>query len=253
VFTLNFPVRLPDEHTYFDDPRYAAHVPPLQGGLSLGCISNEGCPLVLKISGFQTEQDAIDFCPSLIASLRIAALDSKHSLTPSTNRAVTSIAKHFDGSVPTVTPTDANCLPYHTSTRQSEGLHISVLAKLIADSLGQSLHTKAAAKPALALALELFSDFEFTGGPNAQFVMLLTALEVLIPKTSKHGKRGAVLGLIKSGLANAGHTDPKPVRKELDRLYDVRNGLIHEGKTVTAEDLATLRDIVRIVLKSMLS
>jgi hypothetical protein len=73
MFTLNFPIVLPDEHFFFDNGQYA--VPPLPGGLSIGCIHNEGAPVVLQISGFKSAQEAVDFCPALRTALRLAALD----------------------------------------------------------------------------------------------------------------------------------------------------------------------------------
>jgi hypothetical protein len=63
--------------------------------------------LLLQISGFATEQDAVDFCPVLRTALRIAALGSHHSITPSDAVPVTSSKKQFDRNVPTVTLTQA--------------------------------------------------------------------------------------------------------------------------------------------------
>jgi hypothetical protein len=81
LFTLNFPIRLPDEHTFFENGQYP--VPPLPGGLSFSCFSYDNGPLLLHVSGFATEQVAIDFCPTLRTPLQVAALDSDHSITPS--------------------------------------------------------------------------------------------------------------------------------------------------------------------------
>jgi hypothetical protein len=94
MFTLNFPIVLPDQH-FFDNGPYA--VPPLPGGLSIGCIHNEGTPIVLRISGFKSAQVAIDFCPSL----RLASLDSEHSISPSRAQPVISQGIPFNGHVPT--------------------------------------------------------------------------------------------------------------------------------------------------------
>jgi hypothetical protein len=251
VFTLNLPIQLPEEHGYFDNGQYP--VPPLPGGLAVSCIALNAGVIVLRVSGFATEQAATNFCPSLVNSLRIAALDSKHSLTPSDACVVTSNAEHFNGSTPTVTPTAKNAMPYHATMRQTEELHISVMTKLVAASLSKGSPDLIAANPELALSVELFSDFEFAGGTNAQFIMLFAALEALVPITSKKGKRGAVLGIVKAALAKVAHPDPKSVVKSLDKLYEARNDLVHSAKSVTDKQLGDLREIVRTSLKAMLA
>ncbi|MEE8204049.1 MAG: hypothetical protein V3R74_09900 [Alphaproteobacteria bacterium] len=250
MFTLSFPVKLPGEHTFFDNGQYP--IPPLPGGLSFRCFSNENAPLVLQISGFATEQDAMDFCPILRSALRVAALDCEHSVTPSVATPTLSIEKHFDGSVPTVTPTKTGAMPYHTTTSMQTGLHISVLSKLVGTSLAQGSPAKVNGKPELALSLELYSDCQFAGERNAQFIVLMTALEILVPKASAKGKRGKVIGLVKQALSRAGHSDPKSAGKVLDALYVARNALLHEAKPVTDPELADLKDIVRCTLKALI-
>jgi hypothetical protein len=72
----------------------------------------------------------------------------------------------------------------------------------------------------------------------------------LLPTTSRSGKRGGVIALVKKALSAAGHADPKSVGKKLNALYGDRNSLIHEGKPVSDSDLAELRKIVRSTLKA---
>jgi hypothetical protein len=250
LYTLNFPVRLPPEHSYFDNAQYP--IPPLPGGLFLNCIENEAAPLVLRVSGFASEEDAIKFSPVLKILLQAASLDSAHSFAPSGASALLSQSKHFNGDLPTVTPTMNAALPWHATASMKSGLHISVLSKLIAEHLTNGVAAKLNANSELALAVEMFSEFEFAGGPNAQFIMLLTALEVMIPATSRAGKRGAVIGLVKKALSAAGHADPKSVGKALDALYNNRNALVHEGVSVTLSKLAELKKIVQDTLKAMI-
>jgi hypothetical protein len=219
--------------------------------LSFGCFSNENAPVVLQIAGFAVEQDAIDFCATLRTALRVAALDSDHSITPSDAACVTSSQKQFNGNVPTVTPTQVKALPYHISVSGQNGLHISILSKLIGASLGTV--GKVNANPKLALALELYSDCQFAGERHAQFIVLMTALEILIPKASSKGKRGAVVALVKNTLAKAGHPDPKSAADELDDLYVARNALIHEAKPVTGAQLKALKEIVRSTLQGLVA
>lgn len=140
MFTLTFPITLPDEHTFFDNGQYP--VPSLPGGLSFRCMSfGTSSPLFLQISGF-AEHDAVGFCPTLRSALRLAALEIEHSILPSDAAPVVSTAKHFDGSVPTVTPTQAGAVPYHATASMQNGLHISVLSKLIGASLTQGSPAK---------------------------------------------------------------------------------------------------------------
>lgn len=251
LFTLNFPVRLPDEHTFFDNGQYP--VPPLPGGLSFGCFSNENAPVVLQIGGFEVEQDAVDFCATLRTALRVAALGSDHSLTPSDAPCATSSEKHFNGSIPTVTPTEVRALPYHAFASTQNGLHISILSKLVGASLALGTVSKVNAKPELALALELFSDCQFAGERHAQFIVLMTALEIQIPNTTSKGKRGAVVGFVKDTLAKAGHANAKAVGKQLDDLYVARNALVHESKSVTDAQLKALNEIVRSTLQALVA
>ncbi|MEY9537864.1 hypothetical protein ABIE85_000924 [Bradyrhizobium diazoefficiens] len=251
MYTLNFPIRLPDEHTFFDGGQFP--VPALPGGLSFGCISYEKAPVVLQIGGFAIEQDAIDFCAPLRTALRVAALGSDHSITPSDAACVTSSEKHFNGNVPTVTPTEIKALPYHASASSQNGQHISALSKLIGSSLAPSRLNKVNTKPELALALELYSDCQFAGERHAQFIVLMTTLEILVPNANSKGKRGAVLGLVKDTLAKTGHPNPKSVGKQLDDLYVARNALIHEGKPVTDIQLNELRELVRSTLQALVA
>lgn len=251
MFTLNFPIWLPDEHTFFDNNQYP--VPSLPNGLSFGCFDHKGSPLVLRITGFLTEQDALDFCPTLRTAIRVASLDSDHSIIPSDAAPASSTEKNFDGSVPTVIPAAVQALPYYLSSSRKIGVHISVLSKLIGAALVQGMAPKVSAKPELALALELYASCQFAGQRDAQFIALMTALEILVPNNSSNGRRGAVVALVKSALAKAGHIDPKSVGKELDRLYVVRNALVHQGKAITKADLESLNGIVRTTLKALLA
>jgi len=249
LFTLNFPITLPEEHIFFDNGQYP--VPPLPGNLSFHCISNDKHPVVLQISGFSTEQDAIDFSTPLKVALRLAALDGEHSIVPSGITPVASTKKHFNGSVPTVTPTQVQALPYHASASVQHGLHISVLSKLVGKSLTQGTPSKIVANPRLALSLELYSGCDFAGEQSAQFIVLMSALEVLVPSATSKSKRGAVVALVKKEMGTSRHPDPKSVGKTLDALYVTRNALLHEAKPVSGSDLKSLKEIVRSTLKAL--
>jgi hypothetical protein len=177
LFTLSFPIRLPGEHTFVDDGHYP--VPPLPGGLSFGCFSYDNGPLLLQVSGFATEQVAIDFCPILRTALRLASLDSDHSITPSGAAPVISAEKHFNGSVPTVTATDAKAVPYYVTASMQNGQHLAVLSKLIGAPLAQGTSAHVNAMPQLALALELYSDCQFAGEQNGVDPVWWTPLKLI--------------------------------------------------------------------------
>lgn len=250
MYTLNFPITVPAEHTFFDNGQYP--IPPLPGGLTLTCFSYEDSPLLLRIAGFPAEKAALDFHPLLHHALRVAALDTKHSILLPEASPVTAAEKHFDGAVPTVTPTKNNALPYHATVSMQSCVHISVLANRIGDALGGAAQ-KAAAEPGVALAMQLFAECQFAGARNSQFIVLMTALEILVPGKSSSGKRGAVLGFVKTALTGAGHPQPKAAVKILDNLYIARNALIHEAQPVTADQLTALKQTVRDTLKAILA
>jgi hypothetical protein len=126
-----------------------------------------------------------------------------------------------------------------------------VLSNLIGASLTQGSPAKVNASPLLALSLELYSGCDFAGERNAQFIVLMSALEVLVPKSSSKRKRGAVIALVKKELSKAGHSDPKSVGKRLDSLYVARNDLLHEAKPVSDSELGSLKQLVRSTLKAL--
>lgn len=250
MFTLNLPINLPGEYYFFENDQHP--VPALPGGLTLKSHNNEEGPLILRVSSFATEQGAIDYCTELRTALRVAALKSQHSITPSNAPPVISRKQHFDGNKPTVTQTDPEALPYVATSSIRNGLHLAILSTWISEALSNGSLPRVAQMPKLALALELYSDCQFAGEANAQFIVLMTALEVLLPDQAK-SKRGAAIALVKKALSTSGHGDPKAAGKELDRLYVARNALLHEGKSVAVSDLPVLKDIVRATLKALVS
>ncbi len=102
-----------------------------------------------------------------------------------------------------------------------------------------------------ALAIQLYAECQFAGGQNSQFIVLITALEILVPGAGS--KRNAVLGFVRDALTAAGHPNPKAARKALDELYVVRNALLHEAQPVTANQLTSLKTTVRETLKAILA
>jgi hypothetical protein len=248
MFTLHVPIVLPPGHSFFDNGQYP--VPPLPGNLIVSSVAHENAPLFLSIAGFQTEPEARDFWPTLRASLLWATLQAEHSMAIDTGDVVTADKGMFDGSRPTVFATGGPT-PYYASGSAQHGLHISVLSNYLNDGMGKGLSAKLKAKAEVALALELFSGFQFAGTRNSQFVVLFSALEVMETKSTK--KRGATIKRVKDALSKIGHPDPKFVGKRLDKLYENRNDLIHEALPISDAQLSELAEIVRSTLKALLS
>lgn len=251
MYTLSFPVLLPPGRTYFDDP--TAVVPSLQDGLVLSCSKHsEGFPLLLTISGLETEQDAIDFAYKLRFALQWASLRRGHSFSPSPRDAAVSNNNHFEGSAPTIFRTALAAKPYRARASMVTGTHLALLSSDISEALTDGVPAKLASHGALSLALELFSDLEFVGGANARFVMLITILEVLLPnKTSS--KRGAVVNLVKETLAKVGRTDTKVIGRKVHYLYERRNDLLHEARAVEPHELDEMQTIARDTLIALIS
>lgn len=139
MFTPHFPIRLPDEHTFYDNGQHP--VPLMPGGLSFGGLTCEIVKglVLLQISGFATEQEALDFCHILSNALRVASLDHAHSIVPSDVAPIGTHEKHFDGSIPTVIPTQTKASPFYTSASMQTSLHISVLARSVGAALEQGM------------------------------------------------------------------------------------------------------------------
>ena len=249
MFTVSLPVMLPPERSFFHDNQVA--VPLLEGKFSLTCDPHQlDFPTLLRISGFESEEEAKKFIQSVIHSLRWASTERGFSISPSTADVATTTEKLFDGSAPVVFSSILNSQAYRAKATVLHGEHIYHLANVLNDALARDIPKKLQADKQLRLAFELFADVEFVGGTNARFVVLTTVLESLVPKgTSKKGKRGAVVGLVKATLTKAGHKDPKAVGKEVDNLYMARNNLIHDGVPVSKAQFDSLRTIVRDVLK----
>lgn len=248
MFTLHVPVVLPADHSFFDNGQYP--VPPLPGNLTVSSVAHENAPLFLGIAGFPTETEARKFWPTLRASILWATLQSKQSMAIRADDVVTADKGMFDGSRPTIFAT-GSATPYYASGFAQHSLHISVLSNYLSDGIGIGLLAKLKSQPEVALALELFSEFQFAGTRNSQFVMLFSALEVMETKATQ--KRGPTIKRVKDALSKVGHADPKSMGKRLDKLYLDRNDLIHEGLPISDAQLAELAEIVRSTLKALLS
>jgi hypothetical protein len=255
MFSLHVPLLLPRGHSFFDDGRHS--VPFVSGKFTAtvhknapSSVAHENAPLFLSIAGFPTQDDAENFWPKLRPSLLWATLKGQHSATIPEHGVIRTGSGMFDGSLLTVFPT-GKANPYHMSGSVEEQLHISVLVNYLNEGITRGLSTKLQANPELALALELFCEFQFAGTHNSQFVMLFTALEVLEKKHPK--KRGPTIARVKDAFSRIGHPNPKSVGKKLDKLYKDRNSLIHDATPVTSAQVSELAEIVRGTLTAMLS
>src|SRR5208282_6553042 len=97
------------------------------------------------------------------------------------NDVVSASQKHFDGSVPTIFLTTSGASPYHISGSMVNGAHLFCLSQELNNAFSAKVPAILSGHQPLSLAAELLSNVDFVGGTNAQFVVLFTALEVLIP------------------------------------------------------------------------
>lgn len=247
MYSLALPVSLPEERSFHIDDR--ATVPPLPGGLSLSCEKHsKGFPLILKVTGLPDLETAKAFTADLASAIRCASLDLGYSLRPSDHQPNVATIRGFDGGWPTVFETKLGARPMLTSAHACMSEHLVTLAKRIGAGLASGRVKRLAKNPPLALAVRLFAEMEFSGGETAKFVVLFSALEVLIPK-SGGTKRSRVVGLVRTTLQHAGRADAKSRAKHLDRLYEMRNDLIHEARPVRGDQVRDLAEIVRETLR----
>lgn len=246
MFTLHFPIVLPDERTYFEDARYV--VPPLPGGYSVSSTETENHPFLLHISGFPSGEAAVSFGQVLTSVIRIATFETGHSMIPPSEAPTVSDGKSYDGSRPAVTLTEKRINPHFTSASMRVGAHLSELSKLIGSILQGGWPQKLLEQPALALALELYSSCQFAGQRNAQYIVLVTSLEVLAQKGSSGPNRNAVKNLARQILPKFGYT-ANSAGKIMDNLYSARNNLVHGGKSVSLDEFGQIFKVTGQILK----
>lgn len=247
MFTLAYPISLPEERGFHDDAR--ATTPPLAGGLRLTCLDfRQGQVQLLLIQGFESAEAAVGFSREFGTALQCASLSLPHGIGISDAEPVSEFLKRYDGHVPAVYPTVPGASPYFASSSVTSIDHVTGLAALLNHDLQKGTSRRLADWPQLNVAVRLFSEAEFAGGETARFVVLLSALEVLVAQ-ARNGKRNQVLKLVRDTLSAAGREDRKAVCAELSDLYDTRNALLHEAKPVTGGDVARLRAIVRDTLR----
>lgn len=248
MYTLAYPIILPEGHGFHDDPRAIA--PLLEGGLRLTCRKfslNEA--QILLVEGFDDANTAVQFSNSFGAALRCASLSLTHGFNLHGGPAVIDHEGiYYDGHVPTVYPTGSGAKPIFATARVANIDHIIGLAEQLNHELRDGTAKRLDHWPELAVSVRLFSEVDFAGGETARFVVLFSALEVLVQK-ARGGKRTHVQRLVRNTLTSADRPGRKSMCADLDMLYDVRNGLLHEAKPATAGDVKRLREIVRETLR----
>lgn len=241
MFTLYFPISLPEGRGLFSN---GFEYPAIKGGLHLGLLpATDDIPLhTLVVTGFETLDAAAGFVPELQTALRIASVHLGYSIGFSGKDACAANSSNFDGAVPTVLPASTPARPYYTSSSTSYQIHVSNIAGLVSSALNSGANSRANDDPGLALSLQLHADSDFAGGTNARFMVLVTAIEVLVEGTGG-SKRNAAKAMVKRSVSKA-------CAKRLDILYGARNALVHDGVAVTTAQLSELRAIVGQVLKA---
>lgn len=247
MYTLAYPIMLPEGHGFHDDPRAVA--PLLEGGLRLTCRKfNLKQAQILLVEGFLDANAAVQFSNSFDAALRCASLSLTHGFNLHSGPAVIDHEGIYDGHVPTVYPTGLDAKPIFATARVANLDHVIGLVEQLNHEFRNETAKRLDHWPELTTSVRLFSEVDFAGGETARFVVLFSALEVLVRK-ARGGKRTHVQRLVRDTLTSADRPGRKSVCADLDKLYDVRNRLLHEAKPVTALDVKRLREIVRETLR----
>ncbi|WP_395329211.1 hypothetical protein WBP06_14630 [Novosphingobium sp. BL-8H] len=251
MFTLTYPLSLPEGRSFHSDAR--AIVPPLMGNLRLTHHPhNAGYPVVLIIEGFDDQEAAAAFADEFGAFLRCASLSLEHGFRISDQPAILTDVAAYDGNSPTIFRTDLKARPYWARATATLINHLVVLANEIVAEQKNGSAKRLREWPELATAVRLYAESSFAGGETARFVVLLSALEVLIP-VGGGAKRSQVVKMVGDTLRNAGRIDEKSVRRELDQLYVARNALLHEAIPVSQKQIDALSAIVRDTLRCLVS
>ena len=256
MYTLFLPVDLPSEHGFCGGNAPAEIAP----GLHICCRDPDDAAfpdafancLDLKVSGFASAEEAGAMLPRLRAAVRCASLDLGHGFRPSMADAGVPTFNIFDGGTPHIYPTALNPGVSRATAHVRADEHISKLARSLSVFLADGAVERMAAEPELAAAVRLYSEADFAGGYAARMVVLMSAIEVLVPRQST-GKRNHIIRLVKAAATSTPGTDAKAVGRELDRLYEVRNALLHEGADVQVGDVTELDRIVRLTLRARLA
>ena len=209
MFTLAYPVLLPEGHGFHDDARAIA--PLLEGSLRLTCLDfREGHVQPLIVQGFESAEAAKQFAANFGAALQCASLSLAHGLGAVDSDAAVDFVGHYDGHRPAIYSTTPGASPYFATARATSIDHIIGLAERLNHELQNETARRLAGWPELAVAVRLFSEVEFAGGNTARFVVLLSALEVLVPQ-ARGTKRNRVLSLVRDALLSADRKDRKAV------------------------------------------
>ena len=173
-------------------------------------LSSKPPYLVLKATGFRTEDEAKDFIPRVIAgfwglvvrwniAFKADFRPQRVDYADDPEQAAVNLAKNFglknDGPVHGLMEADATII--FPSDRRIATIGIgqprltaSTPAKLAISTLHQCLSlestTKLVSDARFRTAMELYVDHFYETSPKARFLSLMTVLEVLAPTTKKH-------------------------------------------------------------------
>lgn len=251
MYSLSLPLTLPEDRAFMVDDRLK--IPPLLDSYPVTCTRHsEEFPQLLVVSGLPDIHTAQAFFHQLSSALRCGSLHLDHGFEIPSTEPVIATLRIYDGQFPTIFKTALNAKPAHTNAYVVMGQHLMTLTKAVDRALITGESERLTQRPELAAAVKIYSEMEFAGGSTAKFVVLLSALEVLVPKT-QGGKRGAVAKLVFEALKSAGREDAKAVRKQIDSLYQARNDLVHEARPVTTAQVRELSIIVRDTLRCLVS
>jgi len=245
MYTLAYPVTLPDDRAFHCDDR--AVVPPI-GTLRVSCREHKrDLPQIFNFTGFTDAESANAFADQLAQAFQCASLSIGHGFKLPDRAVTITEMSVFDGHTPSIFPTAIKAKPVTGVAYLTMSAHLATLSNQLGCAIESGAIDRLRNWPELATAVRLYSEAEFAGGATARFVVLLSALEVIV--SGSGGKRGAVRRLVTDSIRKSGREDAKSVGKEIDRLYEARNALVHEAHPVSMLQLDALAAIVRDTLR----
>jgi hypothetical protein len=248
MYSLAYPVTLPDDHTFHVDDR--TPVPPV-ASFTISCNQHQrGNPQVFSFHGFSDPAAAEQFSKRLADAFLCASLALPHGFRLPDRPLNVTERRHYDGWTPTVYPSKINATAVTANAFMTSSVHLVTLARQLDFELQSGAVDRVSNSAELALAIRLFSESVFAGGETARFVVLLSALEVLVD-ANRGSKRGAIRKLVFQVMKASGRTDAKVVGNQIDALYKARNALIHEARPVSVGLVQELEAVVRDTLRCL--
>jgi len=194
MYSLSFPVTLPDDRAFFVDERTEA--PPLCGNLRFSCGKrSHGFPQILFVEGLSDLPSAKSFAAELASALRCASLQLGHSFQPSDHEPVIADMGFYNGQFPTIFETTLKAKPAECTAYVLMSEHLINLAREVDQAISSGKMSRLSSSPELSVAIKIYSEMEFAGGETAKFVVLLSEVAHAADAALSSDKILTVLGM----------------------------------------------------------